>query len=331
MKRILLVATGGTIASRPTATGLTPMITSREILEFVPETAEICQIDTRQIANIDSTNMNAAHWLDMVRTIQAEYDRYDGFVISHGTDTMAYTAAALSYLIQHSPKPIVLTGSQKSIFLRDTDARTNLINAFRYAADGRAHGVSLVFDGLVIDGTRARKMRTKSFNAFSSMDFPELGVMREGQFLQYISDPAPLGPPAFTTALNDRVFVLKLIPGMDASVFQWLRGHYDALVIESFGVGGIPCAGDEGFLTAIGDWVSSGKVIVMTTQVPHEGSDMTVYQVGYQVKERYGILEAYDMTLEAIVTKLMWILGQTRDVERIRSRFYQPVQHDLIR
>ncbi len=331
MKRILLVATGGTIASRPTATGLTPMITSREILEFVPETAEICQIDTRQIANIDSTNMNAAHWLDMVRTIQAEYDRYDGFVISHGTDTMAYTAAALSYLIQHSPKPIVLTGSQKSIFLRDTDARTNLINAFRYAADGRAHGVSLVFDGLVIDGTRARKMRTKSFNAFSSMDFPELGVMREGQFLQYISDPAPLGPPAFTTALDDRVFVLKLIPGMDASVFQWLRGHYDALVIESFGVGGIPCAGDECFLTAIGDWVSSGKVIVMTTQVPHEGSDMTVYQVGYQVKEHYGILEAYDMTLEAIVTKLMWILGQTRDVERIRSLFYQPVQHDLIR
>lgn len=331
MKRILLIATGGTIASRPTDTGLAPMITSREILEFVPEIAQICQVDAVQISNIDSTNMNAAHWLDMVRTIQAAYEDYDGFVISHGTDTMAYTAAALSYLIQRSPKPIVLTGSQKSIFLRDTDARTNLMNAFRYAADDRAQGVALVFDGLVIDGTRARKMRTKSFNAFSSMDFPELGVIREEHFLQYISEPKPQQPPLFTTTLDDRVFVLKLIPGMDASIFAWLREHYDALVLESFGVGGVPCAGDEGFLAAIEDWVRSGKVIVMTTQVPHEGSDMAIYQVGYQVKARFGILEAYDMTLEAIVTKLMWILGQTRDPTRIRAMFYQPVQHDLIR
>jgi len=331
MKHILLIATGGTIASRPTDTGLAPMITSEEILEFVPEVAEICRVSAIQIANIDSTNMKSAHWLLMVRTIRDAYDQYDGFVISHGTDTMAYTAAALSYLIQHAGKPIVLTGSQKSIFLRDTDARTNLINAFRYAADDRAHGVRLVFDGMVIDGTRARKMRTKSFNAFSSMDYPELGVIREGQYLQYIPEPLPTQPPVFTTELDDRVFVLKLIPGMDASVFAWLREHYDALVIESFGVGGVPCEGDEGFISAIEDWVASGKVIVMTTQVPHEGSDMEVYQVGYQVKNRFGILEAYDMTLEAIVTKLMWILGQTRDPDRVRALFYQPVQHDQIR
>ncbi len=330
MKHILLIATGGTIASRPTDAGLAPMITSEEILEFVPEVAQICRVSAIQIANIDSTNMTSAHWLLMVRSIREHYDAYDGFVISHGTDTMAYTAAALSYLVQHSGKPIVLTGSQKSIFLRDTDARTNLINAFRYAADDRAHGVRLVFDGMVIDGTRARKTRTKSFNAFSSMDYPELGILREDRYLEYIHDSKPMGAPLFTTDLDDRVFVLKLIPGMDASLFAWLREHYDALVIESFGVGGVPCGGDEGFLAAIEDWVASGKVIVMTTQVPHEGSDMMVYQVGYQVKERFAVLEAYDMTLEAIVTKLMWILGQTRDPERIRELFYRPVQHDHI-
>ena len=218
MKRILLITTGGTIASRPTDSGLAPMITSEEILEFVPEVAEVCCVSAIQIANIDSTNMKSSHWLLMVRTIRDNYDAYDGFVISHGTDTMAYTAAALSYLIQHAGKPIVLTGSQKSIFLRDTDARTNLINAFRYAADDRAHGVRLVFDGMVIDGTRARKVRTKSFNAFSSMDYPELGVIREDRYLEYIREPKPVSPPVFTTELDDRVFVLKLIPGMDAAV-----------------------------------------------------------------------------------------------------------------
>jgi len=166
---------------------------------------------------------------------------------------------------------------------------------------------------------------------FIPKPYPELGVIREGQYLQYIPEPLPTQPPVFTTELDDRVFVLKLIPGMDASVFAWLREHYDALVIESFGVGGVPCEGDEGFISAIEDWVASGKVIVMTTQVPHEGSDMEVYQVGYQVKNRFGILEAYDMTLEAIVTKLMWILGQTRDPDRVRALFYQPVQHDQIR
>ena len=331
MKRILLIATGGTIASRPTETGLTPMITSEEILEFIPEAAQVCQVSTTQISNIDSTNMNASHWVDIVRTIEQHYDSYDGFVISHGTDTMAYTAAALSYMVQNAGKPIVLTGSQKSIFLRDTDARTNLLDAFRYAADDRAHGVRLVFDGQVIDGTRARKVRTKSFNAFSSMDFPELGVLREGIFHCYIPDPQPTGRPSFCTSVDDRVFVLKLIPGLDAEIFTWLQAHYDALVIESFGVGGIPCDEDEGFLAAIEAWTRSGKILVITTQVPHEGSDMEVYQVGYHVKSRFDILEAYDMTLEAIVTKLMWILGQTRDPAAVREMFYRPVQHDLLR
>lgn len=330
MKRILLIATGGTIAARPTGAGLTPMITSDEILEFVPEVGEICQVSARQISNIDSTNMNASHWLEIVRAIAAEYDRYDGFVISHGTDTMAYTAAALSYLIQNAAKPIVLTGSQKSIFLRDTDARTNLINAFCYAADDRAFGVRLVFDGMVIDGTRARKVRTKSFNAFSSMDFPELGVLRDRRFVRYIQETRPTGAPRITEAMNDRVFVLKLIPGLDASIFSWLHHHYDALVIESFGVGGVPIAGDEGFLAAIDRWVSSGKVIVMTTQVPHEGSDMEVYQVGKAIKEEFHLMETYDMTLEATVTKVMWVLGQTKEPEQFRRLFYETINHDIL-
>ena len=119
MKRILLLATGGTIASKESGEGLSPAITSEEILGYVPSLGELCQIDAIQLMNLDSTNVGPGHWLEMAGAIRRYYREYDGFVFTHGTDTMAYTAAALSYLIQDSPKPIVITGSQKSICLDD--------------------------------------------------------------------------------------------------------------------------------------------------------------------------------------------------------------------
>ena len=140
MKKILLLATGGTIASRPTAAGgLAPAITSEELLACVPELADLCAIDAVQLFNLDSTNVGPAQWQEIVRSIQENYAAYDGFVIAHGTDTMAYTAAALSYMIQNSAKPVVLTGSQKSIYNRDTDARNNLYRAY-YNRVGTGYG-----------------------------------------------------------------------------------------------------------------------------------------------------------------------------------------------
>ena len=134
----------------------------------------------------------------------------------------------------------------------------------------------------------------------------------------------------FYDRLDPGVFVLKLIPGIDAGIFDDLKAHYRALVIESFGVGGLPCYGDESFYHAVRDWVQSGRVIVMTTQVPHEGSDMEVYQVGHRAKRELGLIEAYSMTSEAVVTKLMWILGQTDDYAEICRLFRTPVQKDQI-
>ena len=330
MKKILLIGTGGTIASKPTDAGLTPMLDTEEILSYVPEVNGFCEVDAVQILNLDSTNMNPKHWLAIAEAVRVNYDRYDGFVISHGTDTMAYTAAALSYLIQNSPKPVVITGSQKSVFVRDTDARSNLEDAFCYASQDRAHGVCIVFDGRAIVGTRARKMRTKSYNAFSSIDYPELALIRDGRVVHYIELETCKRGPVFYNRLDDRVFPLKLIPGLKADIFSWLKDSYDAVVVESFGVGGIPCYGDEGFIDAIADWIASGKIMVMTTQVPHEGSDMEVYQVGNLVKEKCELMEAYNMTFESVVTKLMWILSQTRDPAAVREMFYTPVQLDMI-
>lgn len=330
-KRILMLATGGTIASRESGQGLAPAITSEELLGYVPGIGELCQVETLQLMNLDSTNIGPFHWLSIARAIEERYRDYDGFVVTHGTDTMAYTAAALSYLIQRSPKPIVFTGSQRSICMENTDARMNLYNAFLYAAAEGSQGVTLVFDGRVISGTRARKERTKSFNAFSSVDYPELAIIRDGRLIRYLSGPDHRDGPEFFHRLEERVLLLTLIPGMGADALSALRDSYEAVILQSFGVGGVPGGGSGSFARAMEDWLQAGKTIVMMTQVPYEGSDMAVYQVGYQVKEKYQLMEAYNMTLEAAATKLMWVLGQTRDPEEIRRLFYRPVQWDIIR
>ena len=330
MKHILLIATGGTIASRPTEGGLAPQLCAGDILSCVPALRELCRIDALQLLSIDSTNMTPDNWLTIASCVKDNYFRYDGFVITHGTDTMAYTASALSYLIQNSAKPIVLTGSQKSIYDPETDARRNLFDAFLAAQDEALFGVMLVFDGRVICGTRARKTHTKSMNAFSSIDYPDLALLREGRILHYIRTQRPAGLPAFYDRLNPRVFVLRLIPGMNPAVLRLLLHEYDALVIESFGVGGLPCYEQKDFLEAVNAWSAAGKPIVITTQVPHEGSDIAVYQVGARAANLPGVLQAHTMTVESVVTKLMWILPQTSDLERIAQLFYTPVAHDLL-
>ncbi|MBQ6249347.1 MAG: asparaginase, partial [Oscillospiraceae bacterium] len=175
-KKILLIGTGGTIASEMSGDGLAPELTATELLRFVPRIASFCAVDCVQPFSLDSTNMRPENWLAIAAAIRQHYDDYDGFVVTHGTDTMAYTAAALSYLIQRGPKPIVLTGAQKPIWFDSTDSKRNLTDAFLYACRG-CGGVQIVFNGKVILGTRARKTFSKSFKAFSSVNYPDLAVL----------------------------------------------------------------------------------------------------------------------------------------------------------
>lgn len=160
-KRILMIGTGGTIASKQTDKGLSPGLSSEDVLSYIPQVQEVCEVRTMQVCNIDSTNVMPEHWEILTRTIEEQYDKYDGFVICHGTDTLAYTAAALSYMIQNSRKPIVITGAQKPINMDVTDAKTNLLDSFIYASDDDSQDVNIVFDGKVIVGTRAKKYGKK--------------------------------------------------------------------------------------------------------------------------------------------------------------------------
>ena len=197
MKHILMIGTGGTIASEMSPDGLTPEISSEQLLAAVPRIGELCEVDCLQLYSLDSTSLRPAHWQGLARAIRERYDDYDGFVVSHGTDTMAYTAAALSYLIQGSPKPIVLTGAQKPIWFDGTDSKRNLTDAFLYACRG-CGGVQIVFNGKVILGTRARKTFSKSFQAFSSVNFPDLAVLQDERLCS-ISAASRSSARCFTT------------------------------------------------------------------------------------------------------------------------------------
>ena len=329
MKHLLLLGTGGTIACKRGENGLTPLLTGDELLSYVPDAKKFCEVETVQVLNIDSTNMHPKHWLKLAQVLEENYDDYDGFVICHGTDTMAYTAAAMSYLVQHSSKPIVITGAQKPIDLDVTDARTNLLDSLRFAASERAHGVTIVFDGKVIAGTRAKKVRTKSYNAFSSIDFPYLAVIQDRRILRYLPMLPYEKPVRFYENLSDNVFLLKLIPGISPVLLPAIFEHYDAIIVESFGVGGIPASIKEPFYELCQKYPE--KLIIMCTQVSHEGSDMTVYEVGHEMKTLCNILESYDMTPEAVATKTMWLLGNRPDDHESREKaFYKPINYDTV-
>lgn len=352
MKHILLIATGGTIASAEDGNGLSPALTGEELARSVPEIEGLCELDIVQPMNIDSTNMRPADWLRIAEVIRENYDAHDGFVVLHGTDTMSYTAAALSYLIQDSPKPIVLTGSQQPMGNPFTDAKINLYQSLVYAVSDRSRDVSIVFGGYAIAGTRARKQRTMSFNAFNSINYPVLAYLRQDKIICSGSATVSAGPaecdctgggaaraadgaldePRFYTELNSRVCALKLTPGLTPDIFRLLKPDYDAVILETFGMGGVPDRGADGasYQEAIFDWVDSGRTVVMTTQVPEEGLDLGVYEVGRAYAEHPGILKGGDMTTEALVAKTMWALGQTRDADELQRLFYRPINHDRV-
>jgi L-asparaginase len=330
LKKILLLATGGTITAKDSGDGLVPSLPSDEIINYVPELKDFCDVNALQIINIDSSNIQPEDWLLISRTIRDHYDLFDGFVITHGTDTMAYTASALSYLIQNPAKPIVLTGAQKPICQGDSDARRNIIDSFWFCSQPGISGVYLCFDGKVFMGTRASKVKSKSYDAFESINYPAAA------YVQY-RQPVPrihLGKPEnkmvdFYDQLDPGVFLLKLIPGMEPEILEYVGQRYNAIVIEGFGLGGVPFADRRNFLEQVERLAARGKILVVATQVKTEGSDLSVYEVGLRAARRVPLLQSMDMTVEAVVTKLMWILPKTKEFREVEGLFYTPINEDI--
>ena len=322
MKSVLLITTGGTIAAGNSENGLRPALSSAELLRYADGLTERYDITTRELLNLDSSNIQVDEWILIARAVHEALGQYDGVVITHGTDTMAYTASMLSFMLPGLRKPVVFTGSQMPISNLLTDARNNLYTAFA-AVECGIGGVSVAFDRKIIAGCRAVKVRTMGFDAFESVNAGYLGqVFADGM---HPLVPLPTAEERdVPVPLRDRVcrdvFLLKLIPGMDPRVPELLRTmRYRGVVIEAFGAGGMQFVRTS-MLHHLKALTDAGISVVVCSQCLYEKSDLAIYEVGQRLLD-CGVISARDMTTEAVVTKLMWALGQTEDPEEVRRMF----------
>ena len=317
MKKILLLSTGGTIASRPGQDGLEPDISGEELIAKLGDLGGKFDIQVNQILNLDSSNIQAEEWRLMARSVYENIGDYDGVIITHGTDTMAYSASMLSFMLPGLKTPVVLTGSQMPMDNMLTDARNNLFCALA-AVEAGIQGVSVAFNRHIIRGCRAVKVRTMGFDAFESVNARYLGeIFADGLRVYDRNEPKNV-PFQLKDSISTDVFLLKLIPNTKPELFDHLKAiGYRGVVLETFGAGGIHW---RNLLEKLRMLEKQGIVVVACSQCLYEPSNFTIYEVGRKLLET-GAIPAGDMTSEAAVTKLMWALGQTDDPMEVRRIF----------
>lgn len=317
-KRILLLTTGGTIASLPGGEGLEPQ--RSEVMEReLNQLRTYYDITVRDVICLDSSNIRPEEWQLIATHIFEDREGFDGVVVSHGTDTMAYTASAVTFMLPDIDLPVVFTGSQLPLADMLSDGPDNLRTAFAMASSGYP-GIFLAFDRKVMLGCRAVKVRASGFSAFASINaryaarVSNRGLVVDEQVIQKRKGEARLLPQ-----VSKNVFLLKLTPGLNPAVFDMLAAMgYKGIVIEAFGLGGVNVLhkGLRGIHRAVEDGIS----VVVTTQCLYDSADLEVYQVGNKLLE-LGVIQGRDMTSEAAMTKLMWAIGQGMEPEEIRALF----------
>ena len=325
-KKILLLTTGGTIASVPGGEGLEPHrsgVMERELEQL----RTYYDITVRDVMCLDSSNIRPQEWKFIAREIFENRVGFDGVVVSHGTDTMAYTASAVTFMLPDIDVPVVFTGSQLPLADFLSDGPDNLRTAFAMAASGHS-GVFLAFDRKVMLGCRAVKVRASGFSAFESVNaryaaqVSNLGLVVDREIL-----PQPRGEARLCTDISKDVFLLKLTPGLNPAVFDMLAAMgYKGIVIEAFGLGGMTVL-NKG-LRGIRRCVEDGVSVVVTTQCLYDSSDLRVYQVGNKLLD-LGVIQGRDMTSEAAMTKLMWAIGQGYDQSRIAQLFAENLAGEI--
>lgn len=339
--KILIIYTGGTIGMRQDENGTLVPFDFNSIEEEFPSVRQLnvdIEVD-KKMTPIDSSNVTPARWAELARIIRDNYDACDGFVVLHGTDTMSYSASALSFMLENLAKPVVFTGSQIPMGIMRTDGRENLITAIEIAAARRADGspvvpeVSLYFQNRLMRANRTSKLSAEALNAFDSCNYPPLAEV--GVNIFYNSDDilrpragAEREPLRISEAMDENVVIVKLFPGItelslrSMLAIEGLKG----VVLETFGTGNAPT--EEWFLRALADAIGRGITIVDVTQCRSGAVDMQLYETGLRL-QKIGVVCGRDMTCEAAVTKLMWLLGKHLPKAQFSEALARPLRGEF--
>lgn len=336
--KILLIYTGGTIGMvKDFETGALKAFNFDQLLERIPELQLLdCSIATYSFDEpIDSSDMNPKHWLTIAEVIEKNYKNFDGFVVLHGSDTMSYTASALSFMLKNLTKPVILTGSQLPIGDLRTDAKENLITAIQIAAlkennQSVIKEVGLYFEYKLYRGNRSTKISAEHFNAFTSPNLPHLA--ESGVHLKInehlLEDFYDSNQLEVQKVLNPNVFVLKIFPGITQHVLEAILNIEDlkGIVLETFGSGNAPT--EPWFINTLQKAIDKGIHIVNVTQCWGGSVDMGKYETGTALKQ-IGVISGYDITTEAAITKMMVLLSQNLSAQDFTKNFQTPVCGEL--
>ncbi len=338
MKKILIIYTGGTIGMihHPETYELIPF----DFSHFKTQIPEInkfdIEIDTYECENIiDSSDLKPELWQNLAKIIFDNYDKYFGFVILHGTDTMAYTASALSFMLDNLSKPVIITGAQLPIGKLRTDGKENLISSIEIAADEQnkkpiIQEVCIYFEYKLLRGNRATKKSAEYFDAFCSPNFPSLADA--GININYkkklLLKPNPKKKFTINTKIDTNIFIIRIFPGINLDIISDIikNTKLKAIILETYGSGNAPT--NPKFLKIIKDGIKKGILFLNVSQCLEGNVDMSKYKTGKALK-KIGVISTYDSTVESVVTKAMWLLGQNINPEKIKKLLNKSLKGEI--
>lgn len=332
--KVLIIYTGGTIGMVQDENGSLHPFALDRIYDAVPQ-LKCCNyaIDSVTLENIiDSSNMTPSRWADIAAIVEREYNHYDGFVVLHGTDTMAYTASALSFMFKNLGKPVILTGSQLPLGMLRSDGRENIICALEIASQKLATipEVCIFFENHLYRGNRSTKMNAENFDAFESYNYPSLAKVGINiSFKEHLFLPMPTEPLTVRTSFDTRVAVLKLFPGIGPDVVNAVLNapNLQGVVLETYGSGNAPT--DEWFISALDNAIRRGIIVMNVTQCKAGAVKMRQYAASCDM-DRIGVVGAGDITIEAAITKMMYLLGiYPNDKEHVKMRLSQSLRGEI--